>query len=193
MLSRRFLPLLVIVIGVLAAVGATLWVVKPFSGGHSSAIGGPFSLTDENGGKFTEAAFANKVALVFFGYTHCPDVCPTTLYDLTQVLAKIPADAPLVAAFITVDPERDTPEFLKNYLSNFDPRIRGLSGPRENIEAAEKAYRAYARKVAGSRPDDYSYDHTALVYVMDKQGEFVSALNLTRPTEETAAELKKLF
>jgi len=190
---RRLLPLTLLLIGGLAVVAASLWVMQPPSKGQSSAIGGPFSLIDQNGKIFTETAFKDKIAIVFFGYTHCPDVCPTTLYDLTQVLAKLPQHAPLIAAFVTVDPERDTPDSLKNYLSSFDPRINGLSGSRAQIEAMTKAYRVYAKKVPGSRPDDYSYDHTALVYVMDRTGNFFEALNLSRPPDETAAEIKSLF
>lgn len=192
-MSRRILPLLVLIFGLLAAVAATLWVMSPQSPARSSAIGGPISLIDETNQPFTENAFKNKVSLVFFGYTHCPDVCPTTLYDLSQVLAKIPKDAPLAVTFISVDPERDTPAVLKDYVSSFDPRIHALSGSRAQIEAAMKAYRIYAKKIPGSRPDDYTYDHTAIVYMMDKTGNFVNALNLTRPPEDTAKELKELF
>ena len=190
---RRLLPLTLILTGCLAVVAASLWVMQPQSSGRTSAIGGPFSLIDQNGHVFNQDAFKNKVAIVFFGYTHCPDVCPTTLYDLTQVLAKLPQDAPLTAAFVTVDPERDTPEVLKDYLSAFDPRISGLSGPREQVEAMTKAYRVYAKKVPGRRADDYTYDHTAIVYVMDRNGNFSEALNLSRPPEETAKELRSLL
>jgi protein SCO1/2 len=177
----------------LAVVASSLWVLQPQSTGHTSSIGGAFSLIDQNGQVFTEDAFKDKVAIVFFGYTHCPDVCPTTLYDLTQVLAKLPQDAPLVVAFVTVDPERDTPASLKDYLTSFDPRINGLSGSRAQIETIAKAYRVYAKKVPGSRAEDYSYDHTALVYVMDRKGDFSQALNLSRPPEATAKEIMSLF
>jgi len=87
---RRLLPLTLILTGCLAVVAASLWVMQPQSSGRTSAIGGPFSLIDQNGHVFNQDAFKNKVAIVFLGYTHCPDVCPTTLYDLTQVLAKLP-------------------------------------------------------------------------------------------------------
>jgi len=193
MTARRLLPLIVILLGFLAAAGATIWVLKPSSKIITSSVGGPFALMDENNRPVTEAVFAKKVALVFFGYTHCPDVCPTTLYDLSQVLAKIPADAPLTAAFITVDPERDTPATLKDYLSSFDPRIHGFSGSRAATEAVERAYRVYAKRVEGSQPDQYTYDHTALVYVMDKDGNFTSALNLNGPPEQAAKELQTLL
>ncbi len=189
LMQGRLLPLVVLVIGILAAVGATIWINSPVSPAKTSAIGGAFSLIDENGAAVTEAVFKNKVALVFFGYTHCPDVCPTTLYDMSQILAKIPQNAPLTAAFITVDPERDTPAILKEYLSSFDPRIHAFSGPRLKIEAAMKAYRVYGKKVEGSKPDDYTYDHTALVYLMDKNGNFVTGLDLKRQPEENAKEL----
>ena len=189
LMQRRLLPLLVLVVGLLAAVGATIWINSPVSPAKTSAIGGAFSLIDENGAPVTEAVFKNKVALVFFGYAHCPDVCPTTLYDMSQILAKIPQNAPITAAFITVDPERDTPATLKDYLSSFDPRIHAFSGARPNIEAAMKVYRVYAKKVQGSKAEDFTYDHTALVYLMDKNGNFVTGLDLKRPPEENAKEL----
>eukprot|EP01037_Dinobryon_pediforme_P007016 gene7016-7085_t len=130
---RRLLPLTLLLLGGLAVVAASLWVMQPASTSHTSAIGGPFTLIDQNGKAFTDQAFKGKISIVFFGYTHCPDVCPTTLYDLSQVLAKLPDTAPIAVAFVTVDPERDTPASLKDYLSSFDPRIVGLSGSREQI------------------------------------------------------------
>lgn len=192
-MTRRTLSFLVLILGLFALVGATLWVNRPDTSTKPSAIGGAFSLIDEAGASVTEAAFRGKVSLVFFGYTHCPDVCPTTLYDMSQILAKIPAEAPVAAAFITVDPERDTPAVLKDYLSSFDPRIHGFSGPRANVEAAMRAYRIYAKKVPGSNAADYTYDHTALVYLIDRKGGFVTGLDLNRPPAENAAQITSYF
>src|SRR3954449_8204646 len=113
-----------------------------------SAVGGPFALTDQDGKQITEKDMAGHPFLVFFGFTHCPDVCPTTLFDVSEIFRALGPDAKDVRAlFITVDPERDTPAVLKDYLSSFDPRVVGVTGDAEAIAAAEKAYRVYAKKV----------------------------------------------
>ena len=156
-----------------------------------SAIGGPFQLVDHNGSAVTEQDFKGKPFLVFFGFTHCPDVCPTTLFEVSQVLTSLGRDAGRVnALFVTVDPERDTPATLKEYLSSFDPHLRALTGDSKSISAMEKAYRVYSKKI----PLDgggYTMDHTALVYLMDKDGRFVAPFNLKRKPEEAAADLRR--
>ena len=156
-----------------------------------SAIGGPFSLVDQTGKPVTEADLKGKPSLMFFGFTHCPDICPTALFDMTQVYKALGRDADkLQAYFVSVDPERDTPAILKEYLSSFDPRLRGLTGDPAAVAAMEKAYRVYSKKI----PLDgggYTMDHTALVYLMDKEGRFVAPFNLKRKPEEAAAELKR--
>src|ERR1044071_4754513 len=107
----------------------------------ASAIGGPFALTDQDGKAVTDTDFKGKPFLVFFGFTHCPDVCPTALFDMSEVLKALGKDSEKVAAlYITVDPERDTPQVLKDYLSSFDPHLRALTGSVEQITAVEKAY-----------------------------------------------------
>jgi protein SCO1/2 len=157
-----------------------------------SAIGGAFSLTDQDGKPITDAALKGRPSLVFFGYTHCPDVCPTTLFDISEVLRSLGPDAARTAAlFITVDPERDTPTVMKDYLSSFDPHLRGVTGSADAIATVEKEYRVYAKKVPTGKDGDYSMDHTALVYLMDKEGRFVAPFNLKRRPEESAAELRK--
>jgi protein SCO1/2 len=156
-----------------------------------SAVGGPFNLVDQNGKPITDADLKGHPFLVFFGFTHCPDVCPTTLFDVSEVFRVLGPDANNVRAlFVTVDPERDTPAVLKDYLSSFDPRIVGVTGDAEAIAAAEKSYRVYAKKVpvdGGS----YTMDHTAIVYLMNKDGRFVAPFNLKRRPEEAAADLKR--
>ena len=134
---------------------------------------------------------AGKPYLVFFGFTHCPDICPTTAMEISQVFEALGKDAKVNALFITVDPERDTAPVLKDYLSSFDERIIGVTGPRENIDAAIKGFRVYARKVPGDSPDSYSMDHTALVYLMDKQGRFVTGFNLKRAPQDAARDLRR--
>ena len=158
---------------------------------QASAVGGPFKLSDQDGRTVTETDVKGKPVLVFFGYTHCPDVCPTTLFDMSEVFRKLGPDADRAAGlFITVDPERDTPEAMKSYLSSFDPHLRGLTGDEAAIESAAKAYRVYFRKVPGA-DGNYTMDHTGLVYLMDKQGNFVAPFNLKRRPEEAAADLRK--
>ena len=140
-----------------------------------SAIGGPFSLIDHDGRPVTDETFKGETTLVFFGFTHCPDVCPTTLFEITQIMKKLGASAKVRGLFVTVDPERDTAELLKNYLSSFDKRITGLTGDRPAIDAMLKTYRVYSRKVP-TEGEAYSMDHSAIVYLMDKQMRFVNAL-----------------
>jgi protein SCO1/2 len=160
-------------------------------GSGPSAIGGPFKLIDDNGKPITDQDMKGRPFLVFFGYRHCPDICPTTLFEMSEVMRALGQDADRIGAlFITVDPERDTPAMMKDYLSSFDPHLRGLTGDRQAIDAVEKAYRVYAKKVPTDN-GDYSMDHTALVYLMDKQGRFVAPFKLNRKPEEAAADLRR--
>jgi len=155
----------------------------------SAAIGGPFKLTDQNGKPITERDLKGRPSLVFFGFTHCPEICPTALFDISEILNRLGPDAAKVnALFITVDPERDTPEALKSYVASFDDRIVGLTGDPEAVRAAVRAYRAFARKVP-LKDGDYTMEHTALVYLMDKDGGFVGSFNLNRPPAEAAQDL----
>ena len=156
-----------------------------------SAVGGPFKLVDQNAKPITDVDMKGKPFLVFFGFTHCPDVCPTTLFEVSEIFRALGPEAKdLRALFVTVDPERDTPEVLKNYLSSFDPRIIGVTGDEAAVGAAEKAYRVYAKKV----PTDgggYTMDHTAIVYLMNKDGRFVTPFNMKRTPQDAAADLKR--
>ncbi len=157
----------------------------------ASAIGGPFKLVDQEGRTVTDADLNGRPTLMFFGFTHCPDICPTTLFDVSEVMRALGRDADGVSAyFVTVDPERDTPQVMKEYLSSFDPHLRALSGSPEAIAAMEKAYRVFAKKVP-LEGGDYTMDHSALVYLMDKQGRFVAPFNLKRKPEEAAADLRR--
>jgi len=182
-----FLGGLGIFLGVILYATGQLGAVGP----APSAIGGPFKLIDQDNKPITEADLKGKASLVFFGYTHCPDVCPTTLFDVTEVFRALGPDAAHAQAlFITVDPERDTPAVLKDYLSNFDPRLRGVTGSPDALAAVEKEYRVFAKKVPTGN-GDYSMDHSAVVYLMDKNGRFVAPFNLKRPPQAAAADLKK--
>jgi protein SCO1/2 len=182
--------------GLVIFLGVFFYATGQFGGGGGpgpSAIGGPFNLIDQNGKPVTDQDIKGKPHLVFFGYTHCPDVCPATLFEVSELLRALGKDGDRAGAlFITVDPERDTAPVLKDYLSSFDPRLRAATGDQKAIDAVEKAYRVYAKKVPGDNAD-YSMDHTALVYLMDKQGRFVAPFNLKRRPEEAAADLRKYF
>ncbi|QPF91447.1 SCO family protein [Bradyrhizobium commune] len=158
---------------------------------QAAAIGGPFQLTDQNGKAVTEQSLKGKPTLIFFGYTHCPDVCPTSLFEMSEVLRAMGKDADKVnAVFISVDPERDTPATMKDYLSSFDPHLEGLSGDPAETAKVITSYRVYAKKVP-TKDGDYTMDHTALIYLMDRDGRFVSPFNLKRTPEEAATDLKR--
>jgi protein SCO1/2 len=179
--------------GLVVFTGVFLYATGNFGGSNpgASAIGGPFKLVDQNGAAVTDSDIKGRPFLVFFGYTHCPDICPATLFEVSEVMRALGKDADRTGAlFITVDPERDTPAAMKDYLSSFDPHLRGATGDRAAVDAAEKAYRVYAKKVPTTN-GDYSMDHTALVYLMDKQGRFVAPFSLKRRPEEAAADLRR--
>jgi len=191
---RLVLILLAFLAGLLLSLGAILigsgWVLPP-SGPQAAAIGGPFRLTDQNGRTVTEQDLNGHPSLVFFGFTHCPDVCPTTLFDISEVMRALGPDADRAhAVFITVDPERDTQQVLKDYLSSFDPHLSALTGDLASIATVAKEYRVYFKKVP---LDDggYTMDHTAIVYLMDKEGRFVSPFSLKRTPDAAAADLRR--
>jgi protein SCO1 len=180
-------------VGAAGLAGALLHLGRP--GGQTatqpSSVGGPFALVDQNGQPVTEQALKGKPTLVFFGFTHCPDICPTALYEITQALNALGEDAGKAQAlFVTVDPARDTPEALKAYLSSFSPQIRGLTGGQEAVDRMLKTYKVYAKRQPLA-DGDYTMDHTAVVYLMDRNGAFVAPLNLKRAPEEIAAELRR--
>jgi protein SCO1/2 len=196
-MSARTIRLLLVLAGFLAGLGTLfailLLVVRPETAAlapSAAAIGGPFRLIDQDGRAVTDRDFNGEPYLVFFGFTHCPDVCPTTLMEVSDVLDKLGGDARIGALFITVDPERDTPAELKEYLSSFNPRFKGLTGDPAAIAQVAKSYRVYLKKVPLDN-GDYTMDHTALVYLMDKNGKFVAPFNLKRRPEDAAADLRR--
>lgn len=170
----------------------TLWLLGGFGGATApAAIGGPFRLTDQAGQTVTEKSLVGRPTIIFFGFTHCPDVCPTSLFEMSEVLRAMGPDAGKVNAyFISVDPERDTAEAMKNYLSSFDSHLKGLTGSPDEIARVISAYRVYAKKIP-LKEGDYTMDHTALIYLMDRKGNFVRPFNLKRTPEEAAADLKR--
>jgi protein SCO1/2 len=192
--SVRVLALLAAVLAGAAALAAVAIVLWPRGGQVAvspSSVGGPFRLTDQNGRTVTDKDFAGKPYLVFFGFTHCPDICPAALFDMSETFRRLGPDAEKVSAiFISVDPERDTPEKLKDYLQSFHSRISALTGTQADIDAVTKAYKAYAKKVP-LEGGGYTMDHSAIVYLMDKQGRFVAPFNLKRPADESAKDLRR--
>jgi protein SCO1/2 len=158
----------------------------------ASAIGGPFQLVDQNGKTVTDADLRGKWSLVYFGYTHCPDACPTALNDISIALAELGSKRDAVRpVFITVDPERDTAEALKAFVTSFDAPILALTGSPEQVAKAAKAYRVYYAKhpEAGG---DYSMDHSSVIYVMDPEGRFTASFTHENTPEQIAERLKKL-
>jgi protein SCO1/2 len=172
---------------------AVIWFTLPGNLTQPSSVGGPFSLVDQNGRAVTDKDFRGEPFLVFFGFTNCPDICPTTLYEMSEVLRRLGPDAARTAAlFVSVDPDRDTPAKLKQYLSSFHPRVFGLTGTQAQVEAIKKEYRVYSKKVP-LKDGGYTMDHTAVVYLMDKNGHFVAPFNLQRSADAAAADLRKRF
>jgi protein SCO1 len=171
---------------------AALWIVSSPEKPRAALIGGAFALEDGDGKTVSDQTLRGRPFLVYFGYTHCPDVCPTELARISDILTKM-GDKAIPALFITVDPERDTPKIMQDYVSSFDARIVGLSGSPQAIEAAEKAFRVYARKGQAQADGDYSMDHSSVIYLMDKSGAFVEAFNAERPPEEAAKDLERFL
>ncbi|MBY0407038.1 MAG: SCO family protein [Rickettsiales bacterium] len=184
-------------------------VVDEAIGQSEVLIGGPFTLTDQNGQTVHESDFRGKLMLVFFGFTHCPEICPVTVKTLSDVMGMLGEKADQVAPiFITVDPARDTPEVMKAYLENFDKRFLGLTGAQEDITAVQAAYKAYAAKAVTESPEaeagheahdhgaeadakDYTMDHSAYVYLMDKEGKYHKIFSYTTPAAELAKAVEQ--
>jgi protein SCO1 len=154
-------------------------------------VGGPFSLIDQTGKRVTEKDFLGKYMLVFFGFTNCPDICPSGLQVMTAALDKLGSKADAVTpVFITLDSQRDTPEKLSLYLKSFHPRLVGLTGSADEVAAAAKAYRVYYQKVVDEKsPEKYSYDHAAIFYLMGKDGAFVTPIPHTTDVDELVRAL----
>jgi cytochrome oxidase Cu insertion factor (SCO1/SenC/PrrC family) len=154
-------------------------------------VGGPFSLVDQNGQPKTDADFRGRWMLVYFGYTHCPDVCPTTLALMSEALKQLGGPANLVAPiFVSVDPAHDTPKVLKQYLASFDPRFVGLTGSEQQIAAMAREYKVYSvrRPLKGG---GYAVDHSSVVCLMGPGGRFVTVYDNSQTPDQIAADLRK--
>jgi protein SCO1 len=185
----------VAVMAAAAGFGALGWTpgsVDPARLPLAANIGGPFELTSHDGKRFKSSELAGKPFAVFFGFTNCPDVCPTTMLELTNRMAELGPDADrLRLVFITVDPEQDTPAHLQRYISSFDKRLIALTGTASEIAAVTKAYRAIYAKVP-IKDGTYTMDHTATVYLMNAKGQFAGTIAYQESVETQRAKLKKL-
>lgn len=186
--SRRWI-VFALVLGVAAWLGWMRFTAPPEGNMTGSTLGGAFSLVDQDGRPVTDADFKGKYRLMYFGYTFCPDVCPTDVAYLAKGLKAYEASRPDRAArvqpiFVTVDPGRDDPAALKAFVSAFHPRLIGLTGSEAQIAATKKAYGIYSRKVATSDPENYLVDHFAVFYLFGPDGAPIAFL----PHGSTAAE-----
>ncbi len=186
------------IIGLLVAILLLAAGAYLFVSGYQPAgltVGGPFSLIDGDGHPVTDQTWHGKYMLVYFGYTYCPDVCPTTLTNVADALDKLGPRADRVQVlFVTVDPKRDTAAVVKQYAAAFSPRIIGLTGSPQQIAAAAKAYRVYyAEHRTGPGPDDYSMDHSSVLYLMGPDGRFIAPVRADQTGPEIATALTKLM
>ena len=189
--SRAFAIRIVATLVAVALVGfAAFMLTSPSERPRGALIGGPFVLEDGAGKTVSEQTLRGRPFLVYFGYTHCPDVCPTELARISDILSKM-GDKAIPTLFITVDPGRDTPKVMEDYVSSFNPAVIGLSGSPQAVEATEKTFRVFARKGQKQPDGDYSMDHSSIVYLMDKNGAFVEAFNVERSPEDAAKDLEK--
>lgn len=194
--SRTLLALMGIIVVAFIVIGVRLviWTGQTTSDGKAApAIGGPFTLTDQNGKTVSDRDFRNRYMLIFFGYTYCPDVCPTTLSTVSGALDKLGPNftKKIVPIFVTIDPERDNAAVMKSYVEAFNPNIQGLTGTPEQIAVVAKEFKVYAAKVKGDSPDSYTVDHSAILYLMGPDGRFVAHFTHGISVDDLVAGLKK--
>lgn len=195
-MPRRSILILAAVLLLLAAGLGTVALMR--SGPHGprgsgvALVGGPFSLVDQDGRRVTEKDFLGKYMLVFFGYTYCPDVCPTELQVMTAALDQMGTTADRIQpVFVSIDPERDTPPVMKAYVANFGPRLVGLTGTPEEVAGIARAYRVYYAKAGNGSGKDYLMDHSSIIYLMGPDGRFLTHMAYTTDAAKLAQELKE--
>ncbi|MDF1609545.1 SCO family protein [Hoeflea sp. YIM 152468] len=188
--------------GLIAAMAVALgWLTYEWQASDSAIAakpyGVPFELVDQSGSPITEAAFRGRPTALFFGFTHCPEVCPTTLFEMDGWLRQVDPEGDRIGAyFITVDPERDTPELLGNYVSGVTDRVIGISGPADKVSAAVKGFNIYAKKVpidTKAPEGDYTMDHTASVFLLDADGRFKGTIAWGENPEIAVKKLENLL
>ena len=193
---RPIMVLAAFILLIAAGLGGYSWMSHELHGPRSSGValvGGPFSLVNQDCKRVTEKDFRGNYMLVFFGYTYCPDVCPTELQVMTAALDQLGPEASRIQpVFVSVDPARDTPEVLKAYVANFGPRLIGLTGTEAEVAAIAKAYRVYYAKAGnGASATDYLMDHSSIIYLMGPDGRFVKHMPYTTDAAKLATELKE--
>jgi len=190
--ARLFIPIAAFVVVLLAGVGA--WFAMSHSASEAfGGVGGPFTLEDGNGHAVTDRDFRGRYLLVYFGYTFCPDVCPTTLNAVAGAFDKLgPQADKLQGLFITVDPHRDTPAVVRDYAAGFSPHILGLTGTSEQIETVAREYRVYyAPQRTATSGESYTVDHSSILYLMGPDGKFIVPIRTDQTGEAMAAEIAK--
>lgn len=156
--------------------GRSLELVESAHAEAAAPAAGHFNLVDHNGNKVTDADYAGKYRLVYFGFTYCPDMCPTGLQSMSRAMDLLGDKAAKVQPlFITIDPERDTPAVMKDYVSNFHPSIIGLTGTHAEVDAAAKAYNVYYKKAEQVDDDNYMMDHSTIIFLISPEGKFIEA------------------
>ncbi|GBD42917.1 SCO1 protein [bacterium HR40] len=190
---------LLVLIAILAALGSWWFLARPSGEGEPAGreergeVGGPFQLTDHTGRRVSDAEFRGRWLLLFFGYTSCPDVCPTALGTAAVAMEELgPLAERLQPMFVTLDPERDTPDVLAAYVAQFHPAILGLTGTPDEIASVAKAYRVFYRKAVpeGGKESDYLLDHSAYLYLVDPEGKFVRVFTHTQSAEDIAQAIR---
>lgn len=186
---------LIAAVAIAAAIGINLALAHlPPVGGSSGIadIGGPFVLVDDTGKEVTEVSLAGKPSVIYFGYTFCPEVCPTTLANLSHWIRDLGPDADkLNFVFVTIDPERDTPKVMHEYVASFDKHIRGFTGTPAQIVKIAKEYRVYYKRIP-TKDGGYIMDHTAFLYLMNAQGSFVGTIAYQEKDSSALSKLKRL-
>lgn len=197
MLQSRFFRVFLASVAGLAAAGFIAWLQIDSAAKMPPmppAVGGPFELVDHSGKTVRESDFRGKHLLIYFGYTYCPDVCPTELTLMAQALDRLgPAADKVQPLFITIDPERDDPAHMADYVGLFHPRLVGLSGTAAQVSVAVRAYRVYAAKAPGweKAGKDYLMDHSSFIYWMDDAGKFIAAFPAGSTPDVVAARMKE--
>ena len=183
------------IVTVVVVTGRERGVTEASSDTGQPAVGGPFQLVDQSGKPLSDRDFRGRYLLIYFGYTFCPDVCPTTMGVMAEALTKMGGDAARVTPlFITIDPARDTPKVLKDYVAAFGPRFVGLTGNAAQIAAVEKAYKVYAKKTPldPNKPNgNYAMDHSSVIYLVGPDGRLVTYYDEVISPADLAADLKK--
>lgn len=184
-----------ILVGILILMAAGVgWLTFDWYRSQNSgeAFGAPFALVDQKGADITEAAFRGQPSAVFFGFTHCPEVCPTTLFELDGWLKTLGDDGKNIRAyFVSIDPERDTPAIMDTYVSNVSSRITGITGDPAKVQAMAKSFGIYSKKVE-TEGGDYTMDHTASVLLLNGKGDFAGTIAYGENPEAAIAKLKRL-